>query len=212
MDDERSLDSLEAFRERQREIMAMEEERTWVHHVADLQEGDGVRTAVHERPLSVLERTKVLADLVVLPGLWPLDLPERYLSARAPYEASPLSYLNAVGQSWSLWAEGRKLEWAEFGAAGQRYGGLEFWFRNVDTTRQALVTVSAKVGALSGATGTVEIRSSDAGPRLFPVTGFASHQFDLLVRPSEPFAALVVLEVKAGVGYFAFSSVSYNEL
>ena len=36
MDDERSLDSLEAFRERQREIMAMEEERTWVHHVADL--------------------------------------------------------------------------------------------------------------------------------------------------------------------------------
>ena len=26
------------------------------------------------------------------------------------------------------------------------------------------------------------------------------------------FAALVVLEVKAGVGYFAFSSVSYNEL
>jgi hypothetical protein len=98
------------------------------------------------------------------------------------------------------------------GVSDQRYGGLEIWFRNVDTSRQVLVTISAKVGALPGATGTVEVRSSGAGPRLFPVTGFASHQFDLLVRPSEPFAALVELEIKAGIGYFAFSSVSYNEL
>lgn len=212
MDDERSLERLEAFREQQREIMAMEEGRTWVHHVADLQGDSGVRTEVHERPPSSLERTTALADLVVLPGLWPLDLPERYLSARAPYESSPLSYLNAAGMSWSVWAEGRKLEWAEFGASDQRYGGIEFWFRNVDTSRQVLVTVSAKVGALPGATGTVEIRSSEAGPRLFPVTGFASHEFDLVMRPSDPFAALVVLEIKAGVGYFAFSSVSYSEL
>ena len=211
MDDERRLGRLEDFREQQREIMAMEGQ-VWVHHVGDLHGDDRVRTEVHQRPPSGLERTKALADLLILPGLWPLDLPERYLSARAPYESSPLSYLNALGQSWSLWAEGRKLEWAEAGASDQRYGGLELWFRNVDTSRQVLVTISAEVGALAGATGTVEIRSSDAGPRLFPVTGFASHEFDLLVRPSEPFAALVVLEIKAGVGYFAFSSVTYNEI
>lgn len=210
--DERGLDSVEAFRDQQRELMAMDEGRLWVHHVGDLQGDRAVRTQTYERPPTARERTTVLADLVVLPGLWPLDLPERFLSARSPYESTPLSYLNAIGQSWSLWGEGRKLEWAELGAAGQRYGGLEFWFRNVDTTRQVLVTVSAKVGALAGATGTVEIRASDGAPRSFPVTGFASHEFDLVIRPSDAFAALVVLEIKAGVGYFAFSSVSYNEL
>jgi hypothetical protein len=210
--DERRLDSVEAFRDQQRELMAMDEGRVWVHHVADLQGEGAVRTQTYERPPTVKERTTVLADLVILPGLWPLDLPERFLSARAPYEGNPLSYLNAIGQSWAVWAEGKKLEWAELGAADQRYGGLEFWFRNVDTTRQVLVTVSAKVGALAGATGTVELRASDGAPRSFPVTGFASHVFDLVIRPSDTFAALVVLEIKAGVGYFAFSSVSYNEL
>ena len=210
--DERRPDSVDAFRDRQRELMALDDGRVWVHHVADLQGDRPVRTKSYERPPTAQERTTALADLVVLPGLWPLDLPERFLSARAPYESSPLSYLNAMGQSWSVWAEGRKLEWAELGAADRRFGGLEFWFRNVDTSRQVLVTVSAKVGALAGATGAVEIRSSDANPRSFPVTGFASHEFDLVVRPSDTFAALVVLEIKAGVGYFAFLSVSYNEL
>lgn len=213
MDSERRPDSAEAFREQQVDRLAAEEDMKWAHHASDLEQDRGVQTRVFDRPMTVLTRTKVLSDALGL-TLFPLllDLPERYLSARHPYQSSPLSYLNAMGSSWSLWAEGRKLEWAESGAADSRYGGMQFWFRDVEPGRQVLVAVSAVVGALPGATGSVEIRSSEAGPRSFPVTGLASHTFDVLLRPSDPFAALVTLEIKAGVGYFAFESIAYNQL
>ncbi|MDF2143810.1 hypothetical protein [Knoellia sp. p5-6-4] len=212
MASERPLDSIDACYERQREILAREEGQQWVHHLADLSGDRGVETTASDRPLTDLARQRVLADSLGPLLLWPLELPERSLTARHPYESAPLSFVNAVGRSWSVWAEGNRLEWAEDTGADRRYGGLVFWFRDVEPGREVLVTVSAKVGTPAGATGSVEVRADSASPRSFPVTGFASHTFDLLLRPSDAFGTRVDLEIRAGVSYFAFSSVRFNRL
>lgn len=208
----RPLDSIAACYERQREILEMEEGQQWVHHLADLSGDRDVETTASDRPFTALARQKLLADDIGPLLLWPLNLPERSLSPRHPYESAPLSFVNAAGRSWSFWAEGNSLEWAEDPGPDRRYGGLVFWFRDVEPGRQVLVTISAKVATPAGATGSVAVTSDSASTRSFPVTGFASHTFDLLLRPRETFGTRVDLDIKANVSYFAFSSVWFNRL
>jgi hypothetical protein len=162
-----------------------------------------VRTAASDRPITALTRQGLLADSLGPLLLWPLDLPERSLSPRHPYESAPLSFVNAAGRSWSLWAEGNSLEWTEDPGPDRRYGGLVFWFRDVEPGREVLVTISAKVATPAGTTGSVAITSDSGSPRSFPVTGFASHTFDLLLRPRQTFGTRVDLEIKPSVSYFA---------
>jgi hypothetical protein len=202
------------IREERRRLQAKllrEEDKQWVHHVADLERGDRVLTVVGDRPLTTLARFDRVTDLVsVKLRRGSLGLYERRLTPRAPYEQSPLSYLNAMGRSWSLWAEDDRLEWSE-DQLDRRYGGMEFWFRNVTAGSTALVTLEVTAAATApGVTGQLEVRSSDASPRLFPVTGFADHTLDLIVRPSMDFGTLVTIEVKDGVGYFAFREITYS--
>jgi hypothetical protein len=87
----------------------------WYHHVADLS-GDGeVKSSQSDRPITTYSRSEQLGDITKsrLPvGIF--DLAERTLTAQAPYQESPLSYLDAWGPRWSLWAEANRLEWADF--------------------------------------------------------------------------------------------------
>jgi hypothetical protein len=214
MASERRLEGAQEFRDQRLDMLRLHREKTWTLHSADLRREGEVASDTSDRPFTVLDRKRVLTDLgdFRLPA-WLFDTPERRLTPRAPYASSPLSYLNAMGRSWSLWAEGDRLEWAELGAPGPRYGGMEFWFRNVTPNSIALVTITADVGATgAGVTGNIEVRSSDAAPRSFPVSGFATHIFDLVVRPDNAWATLVTAQVKSGVGYFGFISVEYQTL
>lgn len=186
----------------------------WVHHVVDLTRDGQVLTSQHDRPIAMFDRLERLSDVldVKLPDSF-FALSERILTPRAPYQESPLSYLNAGGRSWSLWAEADRLEWAEFGAADARYGGIEFWFRDVTPGVMRVVSISVTAGATGpGVTGNLEVRSSDAAPRTFSFTGFADQILDVVVRPSNEFAVLVTLEPKDGVGYLAFREITYGTL
>jgi hypothetical protein len=211
---ERRVQGAQEFRDQRLDMLRLQREKSWMLHSADLHRTTDVMNETRERPFTLLERRHLLTDLgdFAFPA-WLFETPERRLTPRHPYESSPLSYLNAMGRSWSLWGEGDRLEWAELGGREPRYGGMEFWFRNVVPGSLALVTITADVGATgSGVAGSVEVHSSDASPRSFPVSGFATHIFDLIVRPDTAWGALVTLEVKGGVGYLGFSSVEYQTL
>src|SRR5215831_17232456 len=214
MASERRLEGAQKFHDQRLDILRLQREKSWVLHSADLRREGKVVSETRDRPVTVRDRKRLLTDLGDFRiRAWLLDTPERRLTPRRPYEASPLSYLNAIGSSWSLWAEGDRLEWAELGAPDPRYGGMEFWFRNVVPNSLAIVTITTDVGTTgAGVTGNIEVRSSDASPRVFPVTGFATHIFDLLVRPDDAWATLVTVEVKGGVGYFGFTSIEYQTL
>src|SRR5438105_8013170 len=118
------------LREQRRRLEAellREEDKRWVHHVADLDRGERVLTVVSERPTLRRARLDRIADLdstIMRSGI-EFQLFERRLTPRAPYQATPLSYLNAMGRSWSLWGSEDRLEWYEF-APDRRYGGIEF--------------------------------------------------------------------------------------
>ncbi|MBE7503635.1 MAG: hypothetical protein HS113_25765 [Verrucomicrobiales bacterium] len=188
----------------------------WVHHVAALERKARVHTTELDRPIELASRYAAIKDIAVAiraSSLGIFALPERRLTPRAPYQAAPLSYLNAWGRSWSLWCEANRLEWAEFGAADARSGILEFWFRNVVPGTTALVSLYLTVGVTGpGVKGTFEVRSSAAWPRQFQATGFNDHIADIVVRPSDAYAVLVRLEPGQGVGYLAFRRAEYRPL
>jgi hypothetical protein len=167
----------------------------WAYHATVLGEESGeVRTLNLDRPVALEKRIELVKDLSQSLGVLPpivFTLFERYLSPREPYQSSPLSYLNAYGRSWSLWAENDRLEWAEFGAPDGRSGPLEFWFRNVVAGSTALVSISVTAGTTgAGVTGTFEVRSSAAAPNTISVTGFRDNLVDVVVRPDNPFGSL----------------------
>lgn len=212
---ERQLEGAQAFRDQRLDILRMHRDKSWVLHSADLHRDAEVTTDTGQRPFTLLDRKHLLADLgdFTVPA-WLFETPERRLTPRRPYQFSPLSYLDAVGVSWSLFAEGDVLEWLELGGGVRRYGAIEFSCRNVDPNRAALVTITADVNVSSGAgvTATVDVQASDASPRSFPVTGFASHTFDLVVRPQITSSTIVAIVLKPGIGYFGFKSVEYQAL
>jgi hypothetical protein len=211
---ERRLEGAQEFHDQRLDILRNQRDKSWVLHSANLHRDGAVVTDTAERPFTLLDRKHLLIDLgdFTIPA-WLFETPERRLTPRRPFETSPLSYLNAMGASWSLWGEGDRLEWAELGSMNPRYGGMEFWFRNVVPHTPALVTITADVGATrAGVTGSIEVRSSNASERSFPVSGFATHTFDLVVRPDNAWGTLVTIEVKDGVGYFGFTSIEYQTL
>jgi len=187
-------------------LLRNDADKRWFHHLADLDSDDtAVRTRDYDRPVPLHERMEHLRDFVFA------DLPpvvvnsyEHRLWPREPYASSPLSYVNACGR-WDLWAELDRLEWAESaGGAGK----LEFWFRNVTVGSKALVTIEVTA---AGTMGNIEVRSSAASPRVFPVSGgVGEHTLDLVVTPGSAYAVLVTVQPMAGMAYLAFREVTYQ--
>src|SRR4029453_17649135 len=81
--------------------------KQWVHQAANLHHGDGVLIATYDRPILIPHGMAGVSGPAPPALLDPnrFQLPERTLTPRAPYQASPLSYLNAASSSWSLYAE-----------------------------------------------------------------------------------------------------------
>lgn len=185
----------------------------WTHHVLDFDGGTGVRTATLEltdraRSIKAVvgDRSRRTAEAAASAA------PARSLSAGQAFQAAPLSYLNAGGRSWSLWAQDGRLEWAEFGGE-ERSALLELWFRDVVAGSLVLVSLDVTVGAKgSGVTGSYEVRSNAAPPRTITVTGFRDETVDVVVRPTDPFAVLVTVRPGPGMGYFALRNACYMPL
>jgi hypothetical protein len=76
-----------------------------------------------------------------------------------------------------------------------------------------LVSLEVSVGSTGpGITGSYEVRSSAAPPRVITVTGPRDDTVDVVVRPDDPFAVLVVVRPLAGLGYFALRNACYLPL
>jgi hypothetical protein len=186
----------------------------WAHHVVDLDAGGEVSTLELDHPIGPEQRLRTLShtgiDIARLPpGIF--TFPERSLTPRAPFWASPMSYLEAFGRSWSLFADVDRLEWAEFGAADARSGELDAWFLNVVVGSTAVISIDLTVGLTGpGVTGRYEIRSSAGQPAQFPVTGYGDHTTDVVVRPTDAFGVLLTIKPLTGIGYFAFRGISYR--
>lgn len=191
--------------------------QSWAHHVLDMDGGVDVRTAVARRPFGLTDRARAVKSVVGPRSAMTAEgaavaQPARQLSARQAYQASPLSYLNAYGRSWSVWGEADRLEWSEFGGE-ERAGALDLWFRDVVAGSVALVSLAVTVGTKGpGVTGSYEVRSSDAPPRTITVTGMRDETVDVIVRPDDPFAVLVTVRPGPGLGYFALGNVCYLPL
>jgi hypothetical protein len=187
-------------------------DKKWVHQATNLHHDTDVQVATYDRPIPVLQRMAVVSGYTTTATLEPnrFQLPERTLTPRAPYQASPLSYLNAASSSWSLYAEANMLEWAEFSNPDPRYGGIDFWFRDVTVGTQALVTI--EISASGTGSAEISVRSSDAAPRLFPIDAHADVTLDLVVEPNNTFGVLVTMEAGVGVTYLAFLKATYTTL
>lgn len=190
----------------------------WVHHVADLDRDIEVATSEYHRPIPLYRRIETVSAFVsdsVNEGQWPSMLlaPERRLSPRTPYQSAPLSYINTATPNWALFAESDSLDWVARARPASGDGEVEFWFRNVTVGTTALTTIRAKAASTQqGVTGTMELRSSDATPRSFAITGYADYIFDLIVRPRAAFAVLVIARTGEGVGSFSLREVTYSTL
>jgi len=197
--------------------MLVREVEGWTHHATDMDGNLDVSTIDLDRPIGPVNRLSALTDFLaspieLSPGVFAVA--ERRLSPQRPYQAAPLSFLNAYGRSWTVLGGLDRLEWAEFGERDARSGPMEFWFRNVIPATTALVTIELTAASTGpGVTGTFEVRSSAAAPRQFPVSGFRDHTVDLIVHPDNAFAVLVTLEPAAtSVGYLAFREITYQTL
>jgi hypothetical protein len=181
----------------------------WMHHAADLTGDADVLSSESDRPITRSDRLKQLGDVIKIgPPVWVFNLAERTLTPQVPYQQSPLSYLDAGGPTWALWPEVNRLEWADGALPSPE---LDFWFRNVTVGTTALVSIYV-TASTTGGTGTLQVRSSAGGPVDFPFTGFTDLTLDVIVRPTDPFAALVTLQPAGGVSYIAFHEVTYTTL
>jgi len=190
----------------------------WVHHVADLDRDIDVVTGEYERPVSLRRRIEVVSPFIsdrVTNSRWRsvFTVAERRLSAQTPYQLSPLSHLGTAGFCWR-WSPGYNfLEWVELDNECKRYGGIEFWFENVNVGTTALVTIKGSAAAKQGVTGTVEVsspRSSDLSPKRFPITGTQEYTFDVIVHPSHADAVAIAVEPKEGMAGFTFNEITYS--
>jgi hypothetical protein len=195
--------------ERMHERMLQGPEK-WMHHAADLAAGGDVLSSESDRPITMSDRLKQLGDVIkIRPRVPVFDLAERTLTPQVPYQQSPLSYLDAWGATWALWAELNRLEWLVGAFPSPE---LDFWFRNVTVGTTALVSIYVTAAATSGSGGTLQVSSSAGGPVNFPFKGFTDLTLDVMVQPTDPFSVLVELKPAGGVGYIAFHEVTYTTL
>lgn len=150
--------------------LRMREPDGWTHHVLDLDGDTEIRTTVLDRPLGKTDRARAVKAVVGNRTTLSADAAAvsdgvRQLSPRQPYQASPLSYLEATGRCWTVLGEGNRLEWFEFGAPNTRPATLTFFFHDV-AVGTALVSLNVRVRATPGVTGFYEVRSDAAPPRL----------------------------------------------
>jgi hypothetical protein len=203
------------FDEQRLDILRMQGSKSWVLHGADLHRDTEVRTVIAPRPFTLLDRQRMLSDLVdVTVPAWLFEAPEGGSppDGRTRCRRCPTSMPSESPGPWAL--RTTPLAWFELGGSPRRYGMIEFTFRNVDPTVPALVTITADVNPYTavGVSSTIDIQASDAATRSFPMTGFGSHTFDLVVRPHIAASTFVGITLKAGIQYFGFKSVEYQAL
>lgn len=188
----------------------------WTYHVANLDQDAELQLQtfdhLHGPPglgLRFDALQDVLGESVTEVTIGVFTAPERLLTPRRPYQAAPLSYLNALN-GWHLSGEFDQLQWTGDPSAAPELH-IRFW--NVVPGTTALITLRLTVGTGDPPdSGTILLQDSDGNNRLIPVTGFKALQTDVVVRPQKSFAGVLVHPASSAVKSFGFRSVTYRTL
>jgi hypothetical protein len=166
----------------------MTDDTRWVHYFADLRPRRP-RRVLTSQSVGPTELGQRLVDLGVLDDIPELggkafSPPERRLSPRQPYLASPESYVRALPFGWELATEIPILAW-RFSNDGDD-GRLSFAFNDVSPGMSAVVSLALgfETNVVDGRylTGNLEVRSGVHVRQTFEIFGRGVVDLDMVVR------------------------------
>ncbi|KAK3989409.1 hypothetical protein QBC44DRAFT_327701 [Cladorrhinum sp. PSN332] len=193
--------------------LALRETDGWAYHATNhIDKPSDVRGIKLARPVGAAKRLEILKGLIRIPGIdfdpGSFFRNQRYLSPRYPYQATPLSYINASGRGWNLWGETNSLQYFHPGDRRQR-GRLEFYFMDVRANSVGLVTLNVVCSSEPGTTGSFDVETSASADSRIDVSGYFDHVVDVVVRPGTQTNMLVRVVLGPNVDFFNFKSVTY---
>jgi hypothetical protein len=199
----------EVARRRQRELLV--ETQQWVHHVADPATGQ-VITTVLDRPVTPISRAERLSRLGAIVDTSIFGGPSYRLTARRPYQASPLAYLIA-GSANGYDAYDDEITWQLPASlpATDSSNAMRFYFA-VSPNERSVVSISCTAVAHPGRTGHVRIIAGSSPESVnFPITDhFAHHTIDLVFIPLGDRPSDIFMGILTGVSFFTFEAVSFG--
>jgi hypothetical protein len=210
---------LQALRSvRRRRLDELEAARGWVHHVADLDRGSVITTAL-DRPLTSLSRVARLAELGLSLNEAILGGPSHQLTARRPYVESPASWLGASGPDFYSATEYGYISWQQprdaveppFPTPPPR--SAYFYFSQPPPER-ALFSLSISGISWEGMNGFLRVtvwpgpRSIHVGISSFSVL---SHTIDIIADTSGGQPAEAVMAILPGIRSLEFHSISLRD-
>jgi hypothetical protein len=199
----------EAARRRRRDEMA--ETKQWVHHVADLATGQ-VLTTVLDRPVAPISRAERLSRLGQVVDTSIFGGPWYRLTARRPYQESPLAYLIAgSANGYDTWDNEISWQLPANLAATDSTNAMRFYF-DISPEERSVLSVSCTAVAHPGRTGHVRITAGSSPESVnFPIGDhFAHHTIDLGFIPLGGRPSDIFMTVQSGVSFFTFQSVSFG--
>jgi hypothetical protein len=149
-------ESVEAARSLWHQLNGLAETQSWVHHVADVNDGK-VLTFALDRPVTPLSRTERLARLGHLIDTSIFGGPSYKLSPKTPYQATPEAWLSAQHPD-HYWAEYDAIVWQPPQDLGIQPmpRGMHFFFE-VSPEWRSVVSISLSGKAWPGTTGHVRL-------------------------------------------------------
>ena len=206
-------EALKTKRAMRRQLNEFAETQHWVHHVAELDSGKALTTAL-DGPIAPLSRAERLSKLgprfdpSIFDGIFG---PSYRLTPRRPYQASPTAWLNAstVGDYYAaydyiIWSMPQQ----DDTSVVQRFMTFSF---DAAPTMRSVVSISLAGKAWSGKLGHVRV-GAEAPPASirFPIADtYAAHTVDLSFVPISGQPSVIWMVLEAGIEMLTFNSVSF---
>ena len=202
----------EEFRKR---LVELEETQGWVHDVVNLNTGQ-VLTFPLNRPVTPLSRAQRLAQLGHPVDASVFGWPRSTLTARVPYQASPLAALmiedyTDYPYSYDTWSDVIIMRVSQ--TPGQVIdGNMRVLF--AVSAGANLVTISLPFSAAwPGKVGHIRLwnYTTQSQYAVIPVTNNVARTIDMLFTPSYPNeVADIRMGLEAGVQFITFKSISFG--
>jgi hypothetical protein len=201
---------LEALAVRRRHMLELAETQLWVHHVADLTTGK-TETTVLDRPITTLSRVQRLSIVDAMVDTSIFGGPSYRLTARRPYQESPLAHLIAGNSSgYNTWDNDISWQLPRNLGVHDSTNAMRFFFQ-VSPDRRSVVSISCSGRAFQGTTGHVNVNAAWSPAEIsFPFSDhFAHHTIDLVFVPLGGRESDIFMWLQTGIEFFTFESVSF---
>jgi hypothetical protein len=197
-----------------RRLDQLAETQRWVHHVADLDTGQVLTTALR-RPVTPLSRAQRLSRLGHHFDTSIFGQPQYELTPRRPFQSAPLAHLSATAPSF-YGADADEIVWQlpaqEPPRVPDRHVKCFFAESPVAVNQHAVVSLTLTGRAFKGRVGHVRVHvvESLGNDVLLPITDtFAAHTLDVTLIPLARRQSTVFMEIEAGVELLTFTKITF---